>query len=210
MNEPKQCECGKAISRKAVRCHGCANRRQRPGRRTMDLDLPVGEYSRLSAVVRNAIARCTDSDHSGWRRYGGRGITVYSTWVRNPAAFVQYLLTLPGHDDPSLVIDRRNNSEGYVPGNVQFVTRSVSLRNRDPYGVPLPLAGDKYDALTVIQIDGDEALCRCDCGREVLRKSRGIRFTRTYLQCQSCANRHSWRTEKQPTSRPRRRGGKTS
>jgi hypothetical protein len=205
VNEQKHCACGKSISRKALRCHGCANKRPRPGRRTVDVDLPVKLYGRLASVVKHAIARCTNPAHAGWRRYGGRGIKVYPSWVADPASFVRHLLTLPGHDDPALVIDREDNSKGYEPGNVRFVTRSVSLFNRDSWGTPVTKAGDVADALTVLSIEGNVAVCRCRCGKTVRRVARGIRFPKTYLQCQSCANQHSRRGVPQLSGQPRTR-----
>lgn len=114
-------------------CHTCANRRTRPGRRTFDSKLPKKIYGKLSALVRNVISRCTDPEHIHWDYYGGRGITVQDSWLENPSAFIEYLTTLDGFDDPTLVIDRRDNNQGYAEGNLRFVTKSESQRNKGPY-----------------------------------------------------------------------------
>lgn len=136
-----RCRCGKEklvrnshmVSGRVGGCHACANGRIRPGRRVMASDLPKHIYSRLRALVANAIRRCTDSDHPHWMYYGGRGITVHPKWLSDPSRFLAYLTNLPGHDNPSLVIDRKNNNKGYMPGNLRFVTKSESQRNKGSY-----------------------------------------------------------------------------
>ncbi len=137
-----RCECGEeklirnnrlATGKITGGCHSCANSRPRPGRRKFDSSLPKEVYRRLSALVDNAISRCTDREHAHWEYYGGRGITIQDTWLENPSLFVEYLATLDGFDNPALVIDRIENNKGYVVGNLRFVTRSVSQRNKGPY-----------------------------------------------------------------------------
>jgi hypothetical protein len=114
-------------------CHKCANNRSRPGRRSFKVSLSKEVYSKLSAVVRNAIKRCTDPAHSHWDYYGGRGIKVHTQWLERPELFVEYLASLEGHDDPSLVIDREDNDGDYAPGNLRFVRKTVSQQNKGPY-----------------------------------------------------------------------------
>lgn len=115
-------------------CHSCANSRARHGKRTFDSSLPKELYGKLSALVRNVIARCTNPSHRHWQYYGGRGIKVQKSWLEDQSAFVEYLTTLQGFDDPALVIDREDNNKGYEEGNLRFVTRSESQRNKGPHG----------------------------------------------------------------------------
>lgn len=115
-------------------CHSCANKRERPGRRTIKSSLPKDLYAFLGARVRNAIARCVEPSHQHWEYYGGRGVKVCQEWLDEPEKFLEHLATLPGHADRGLVIDRIENDQSYKPGNVRFVTKSVSQQNKGPYG----------------------------------------------------------------------------
>lgn len=51
-------------------------------------------------------------------------------WVGDIRLFVEHLVTLPGYDNPELVIDRINNNGNYEPGNLRFATWSESNYNR--------------------------------------------------------------------------------
>lgn len=85
--------------------------------------------ARLMSKVYNAIRRCTDPECVAWKDYGGRGITVYPPWVADKKLFLEYLMTLPWHEDPDSWLDRRDNDRGYEPGNLRFVTPKVSANN---------------------------------------------------------------------------------
>lgn len=79
------------------------------------------------------IRRCHDAGHKQFPDYGGRGIQVCDEWRNDYEAFVRYLATLEGFaeaDKGSLQIDRIDNSKGYEPGNLRFVTPSDNARNR--------------------------------------------------------------------------------
>jgi hypothetical protein len=86
-------------------------------------------YYRLYFTVQRAIRRCTDVEHTSYAMYRRHGVMVYAAWLADPSLFMQHLATLPGHDDFLLVLDRADNSKGYEPGNLRFVTRSVSTLN---------------------------------------------------------------------------------
>src|SRR3974390_513045 len=58
---------------------------------------------------------------NGHRDYGGRGIGVYRAWRKDRRAFLAYLVTLSGWDEPLLEIDRIDNEKGYEPGNLRFI-----------------------------------------------------------------------------------------
>lgn len=96
-------------------------------------NLPSQLYRRLGTVAGNAIKRCYDESHLSYRNYGVRGIRVHIDWLAEPKQFVAYLATLPGHDDPTLVLDRIDNSGHYEPGNLRFITRIESNKNRRKY-----------------------------------------------------------------------------
>lgn len=76
-----------------------------------------------------AVARCTNSKHPQWERYGGRGIQICSEWLANQVAFVEYLISLPGSDNPKLVLDRINNDGNYEPYSLRWITHKESMNN---------------------------------------------------------------------------------
>ena len=84
-------------------------------------------FDKLSHAAEHAIGRCTDITHERYSDWGGRGIEVK---FPNKTPFIKYLITLPGHNDPSLVIDRINNNGHYEVGNLRFTTYSVSNQNK--------------------------------------------------------------------------------
>lgn len=71
--------------------------------------------------------RCTNKAHPSFHNYGGRGITVHPTWVSD---FNQFLLDVGPRPSPSHSLDRKENNEGYVPGNVVWSTRKEQGNNR--------------------------------------------------------------------------------
>lgn len=91
---------------------------------------PPEHRRRLINRIYSAIDRCTNPMRPGYSDYGGRGITIYAPWLERPAAFLDHLVTLEGWDDPKLTIDRIDNSLGYRPGNLRFVTMAIQRENR--------------------------------------------------------------------------------
>ncbi len=135
---------GELVRGRGDRCNLCraalngVNRVGKPSRCSRDLrDIPHDLYARLYIVVCNAITRCVNPDHHSWKYYGGRGIQVCQEWLDDRSRFVKYLASLSGHDNPRLVLDREDNDGNYEPGNLRFVTKTVSARNRREYGCNL-------------------------------------------------------------------------
>jgi hypothetical protein len=94
-------------------------------------------WDRIYKKAYAAIDRCTNRRNPGYKHYGGRGIRVCDEWLDDCRLFAEYLLTLPGHRDRTLVLDRIDNDGNYEPGNLRFVTpkESVANRRRFPTGV---------------------------------------------------------------------------
>lgn len=82
--------------------------------------------NRLSACKN----RCHNPNDSAYANYGGRGIRVHEPWLKDKAAFLRYVLTLDGWDEPRLELDRIDVNKGYEPGNLRFITRKENVNNR--------------------------------------------------------------------------------
>ncbi len=77
-------------------------------------------------------SRCLDPKHKAYPLYGGRGITLYPDWVHNFMAFNTYVSLLPGANNPTLSLDRVENSGNYEPGNLRWATKREQALNRRP------------------------------------------------------------------------------
>ena len=136
-----QCSCGAdphfvAVSnlRKgaSTRCNVCAKAAASASRKTYhgyaDI-VPDGAHrERLLNRIAACHSRCFVPTNRGYRNYGGRGIGVF--WGRDRRAFLAYLVTLDGWDNPDLELDRIDVDGDYAPGNLRFVTRSENTKNK--------------------------------------------------------------------------------
>ena len=126
-----KCNCGKII---VVRGHhlisgntsscGCLRNENLIRRNTKHGDC----YTRLYKTWACMIQRCTNTNISSYRNYGGRGITVCQEWLDNFENFKDWSLSNGYNDD--LEIDRIENDKGYMPSNCRWVTKSRNCCNR--------------------------------------------------------------------------------
>lgn len=137
-----QCSCGAdphpvAVSnlRKgaSTRCPKCARLAAGKSRNKLyygyqDVVPDDGHRTRLLNRIAACHGRCFNPKDRGYPNYGGRGVTV--EWGRDRRAFLAYLVTLGGWDNPDLELDRINNDGNYAPGNLRFVTRSENASNK--------------------------------------------------------------------------------
>lgn len=83
----------------------------------------------LFNVLSKMHYRCENENHSEYKNYGGRGITVCKEWsMDNASAFIAWAME-HGYQK-GLEIDRIDNNKGYSPDNCRFVTRKENTRNR--------------------------------------------------------------------------------
>lgn len=86
-------------------------------------------YEPLYNVLSKMHYRCENENHSCYKNYGGRGITVCEEWsMDNAQAFISWAKE-HGWEE-GLEIDRIDNNKGYSPDNCRFVTRQENCRNR--------------------------------------------------------------------------------
>lgn len=71
--------------------------------------------------------RCCNTKQKCYKNYGGRGITVCEEWVKSFSKFRDWA-NVNGYKK-GLVLDRRDNNEGYSPENCRFVTQAVNNQN---------------------------------------------------------------------------------
>jgi len=71
------------------------------------------------------VQRCHNPNNSGYKNYGGRGITVCSSWRKSVKAFHEDIGDIP----EGLQIDRKNNDLGYFKENICFSTQTKNPQN---------------------------------------------------------------------------------
>ena len=137
-----RCVCGREklvyeynlLSGKSSSCAACAQKGRKLGQQVDTSEfsrkfthVPPRVRNKLRQAAWSAIDRCTNPNNPRYVDWGGRGIRV---WFKDKVEFFEYLLTLPGHDNFSLVLDRIDNDKNYEPGNLRFVTHRESSSNR--------------------------------------------------------------------------------
>lgn len=86
---------------------------------------------RLMCRIAACVSRCHNPNDASFASYGARGIHVFEPWRTNRKAFLAYLMTLPNVDRAvSLELDRAHTDQGYMPGNLRFITRSENMKNK--------------------------------------------------------------------------------
>ena len=82
--------------------------------------------NRLSACKN----RCHNPNDRGYSNYGGRGIHLYEPWRTDKSAFLAYVMSLDGWDQPRLELDRIDVNKGYEPGNLRFISKRDNCNNK--------------------------------------------------------------------------------
>ena len=97
-----------------------------------------GISSPLASVWHGMKDRCFNPNNKRFNRYGGRGISIFSTWLNDPETFFAW--ALENKWEPGLQIDRINNDLGYLPENCRFVTSATNGRNRSSTKLDIHIA----------------------------------------------------------------------
>uniref|UniRef100_A0A6M3JCB1 AP2/ERF domain-containing protein n=1 Tax=viral metagenome TaxID=1070528 RepID=A0A6M3JCB1_9ZZZZ len=92
------------------------------------ITVEYGKSSRLYKVWAAMKQRCLNSKNKNYGRYGGRGITVCSDWMKFEP-FQEWALS-HGYS-MGLTIERVKNDKGYAPENCEWRTRQDQAINRD-------------------------------------------------------------------------------
>jgi len=89
----------------------------------------TGEYNTW-AKMKN---RCLNPNAPDYPRYGGRGITVCSRWLRGEGKIEGYqcfLKDVGRRPSSEHQLERKNNSKGYSPENCKWATRTEQGGNK--------------------------------------------------------------------------------
>lgn len=71
-------------------------------------------------------SRCINPKNGSYHNYGGRGIKVYTPWIKSFMAFYNYIGKKPSVNHS---IDRIDVNGNYEPGNVRWADNTTQSRN---------------------------------------------------------------------------------
>lgn len=83
----------------------------------------------LYKLWRGIITRCANPNSSSYKRYGGRGISIFEPWYTSFLAFKSYIEHTLGERPTGGILDRINNNGNYEPGNIKWSTKMESANN---------------------------------------------------------------------------------
>ena len=132
-----QCYCGKEfvaranhIKRKLIQSCGCLNSKNVTDRNKSNRKWKEG-YKNLYSTWLKITYRCLDPNNKSYKRYGGRGISLYEEWKTDFNKFAEWIIENLGEKvSLKFSLDRINNDGNYEPGNLRWATHNQQGRNR--------------------------------------------------------------------------------
>lgn len=130
-----KCECGKetvvrqdCLTMKTTKSCGCLEKEwqhshEHPGKKTHGM-----KKTRLYRIWQGMKGRCYTKSASGYKDYGGRGITVCDDWKNDFMNFYNWAID-NGYND-GLSIDRKDVNGNYEPDNCRWANNSTQRKNQ--------------------------------------------------------------------------------
>lgn len=134
-----QCDCGKTcevfgqnLRRDFTKSCGCLSIEKIKDRSTTHGFKKDRKTPPLYNVWAGIKQRCYNSNNESFHNYGGRGILIAKEWENDFASFARWIESNLGSRPPRTTLDRIDNDEGYVPGNLRWANSSEQNSNRRP------------------------------------------------------------------------------
>lgn len=99
-------------------------------------------YSREYSSWQSMKGRCLNPDNKDYPRWGGKGVTIFSDWINSFEAFFAHV----GPRPKGTSLDRIDNTKGYFPGNVRWVSATMQASNR-MNGWTVEIDGKEYPSV---------------------------------------------------------------
>lgn len=126
------CDCGRTtlVTGESLRSNGTKSCGCHRGDSLVRYSTKHGKrYTRIYAIYCDMKKRCYNENCTGYKNYGGKGITVCDEWINSFDAFYQWAME-HGYSD-ELTIDRIDSSGNYEPSNCRWITRSENISRRN-------------------------------------------------------------------------------
>ena len=89
------------------------------------------EEKPLINIYESMLARCYNKNHTNYRYYGGKGISVCPRWRECYENFEDDMGDRPSKKH---TLDRVNPSDGYYPNNCRWADSVTQATNKNPFG----------------------------------------------------------------------------
>lgn len=89
--------------------------------------------------------RCFNQKCHNWSSYGGKGITVYQSWIKDFAVFFSYMGPMPSI---GYTLDRLDETGNYEPGNVRWATKQQQGEEHKSILIPVTVDGVSYHSIS--------------------------------------------------------------
>lgn len=86
-------------------------------------------YTEEYRIYQRILQRCYNKSHVHYDGYGGRGILVAPEWL-GEGGYERFVDHIGRRPSKHMTVERKNNNEGYRPGNVVWASRKRQMNNR--------------------------------------------------------------------------------